>query len=112
MVVAASMEAELRRALGPAGVMIFEISFYLDLMILYFLFLLSYIRQARLCCKLGFCRFYLWMTFVLLVGLITMGIPFVLLIDFRGASWCTISSNISLHAATHKLNAALLAGRK
>jgi len=72
----------------PDMLMIFTITMMLDILLFWFFLFWNYCQQCRLCCRLGCCRFWLWLMALGFIGGVCMYTPAHLIQEQLDETWC------------------------
>jgi len=72
----------------PYLLTLFTITMSIDVLMFWMMILWTYLKQLRLCCRLGFCRFLLWLITLGILAVVIMYIPMHTLHEQLDPTWC------------------------
>uniref|UniRef100_A0AC34Q2M1 Uncharacterized protein n=1 Tax=Panagrolaimus sp. JU765 TaxID=591449 RepID=A0AC34Q2M1_9BILA len=73
---------------NPDLLMLFTVTMSLDVFLFWITLILTYCRQCRLCCRLGLCRFWLWLIILLALLIGVMYSPMHYIHQQLDPTWC------------------------
>ncbi|KAI6180873.1 hypothetical protein M3Y98_00768300 [Aphelenchoides besseyi] len=73
---------------NPDVVMVFTITMGLDMFLFWMMSFLTYYKNCRLCCRLGICKFWVWLTGLIILGVFGMYWPMHMAMEQLALNWC------------------------
>jgi hypothetical protein len=73
---------------NPDLLMLFTITLSLDVFLFWLTMILTYYRQIRLCCRMGICKFWMWMAILFALGFGVMYTPMHYIHQQLDYTWC------------------------
>ncbi|CAI4228788.1 unnamed protein product [Auanema sp. JU1783] len=77
--------------------LIFRVTTFLDISMFWTNIMWVYCLQWHLCIRLGFCRFWAWLSLLATIALLVMIIPMAYAMDQMDLSWCVFVPESPLH---------------
>uniref|UniRef100_A0A0N4ZAJ2 G_PROTEIN_RECEP_F2_4 domain-containing protein n=1 Tax=Parastrongyloides trichosuri TaxID=131310 RepID=A0A0N4ZAJ2_PARTI len=77
----------------PEFLMFFSATLFLEIFLFWIRIFWTHIQHWKLCCQLGLFKHILWLTFVVVVGIVTMYIPMHLVHEDLDVTWCKIKND-------------------
>ncbi|CEF69326.1 Hypothetical protein SRAE_2000397600 [Strongyloides ratti] len=77
----------------PEFLMFFSATLFLEIFLFWIRIFWTHIQHWKLCCRIGLCKHLLWLSFVVIVGVITMYIPMHFVHEDLDVTWCKLKND-------------------